>query len=142
MIRFNVLSSFPEPIDSSQLREKVKVLIQAESKTVGELNYVFCDDDYLHQINEEFLHHDTLTDIITFNRSQSAKVISGEIYISLERVLENAAELGQSFYQELTRVVIHGVLHLVGYDDKTDAQKIIMRGKEDYYINLQPRTKR
>ena len=142
MIRFNQLSNFPEPVDFSQLREKIKATIQAENKTVGELNYVFCDDDYLHQINEEFLHHDTLTDIITFNRSQSAKVISGEIYISLERILENAAELGQSFYQELTRVVIHGVLHLVGYDDKTDAQKIIMRGKEDYYINLQPRTKR
>lgn len=138
MIRFNQLSNFPEPVDFSQLREKIKATIQAENKTVGELNYVFCDDEYLHQINEEFLHHHTLTDIITFNLSQSAEVISGEIFISLERVKENAVDLGFSFSQELTRVVIHGVLHLIGYEDKTDTQKIIMRGKEDYYLNLQP----
>jgi rRNA maturation RNase YbeY len=110
--------------------------IKAEQKQLGELNYIFCSDEYLLKINKEYLNHDTLTDIITFDNSEEALTIEGDIFISIERVQENAQELKVSFEEELARVMIHGVLHLVGYKDKTleDSQK--MRAKEDHYLSL------
>lgn len=111
--------------------------ISQEGKSCGELNFIFCSDEYLLGINQEHLKHDTYTDIITFNYVEEDS-ISGDIFISVERVAENAKKFDVPFLQELHRVIIHGVLHLIGYDDKSavDAQEI--RLKEDFYLTLQP----
>lgn len=114
----------------------IKNAIQKEGKTLISLNYVFCTDEYLHDMNVQFLKHDTLTDIITFNYNPSKTEIEGEIYISIDRVRENAETFEVDFQTELNRVIIHGVLHLIGYNDKTKAQKAIMREKEDSYLSL------
>lgn len=97
---------------------------------VGELNYIFCDDEYLHKINIEFLKHDTFTDIISFDYTMG-KLISGDIFISVPRVKENADKFNVSFQEELHRVIIHGILHYMGYKDKTDNEKQLMRDKEN-----------
>lgn len=99
-------------------------------KTV-ELNYIFCNDDYLLEMNQQFLNHDTLTDIITFDLSESKDNLVGEIYISIERVKENAAKYDTTAKDELHRVIFHGALHLCGFKDKKDADKKIMRQKEN-----------
>lgn len=112
----------------------ISSVISQEHLKEGEINYVFCDDDYLHKLNVEFLNHDTLTDIISFDYTMG-KLISGDIFISIERVKENAIEFGVGFFEELHRVIIHGILHYCGYKDKTDADKITMRTKENYYLN-------
>jgi rRNA maturation RNase YbeY len=114
----------------------INEVTQAESKRVGELNYIFCSDAFLSDINLQYLQHDTLTDIITFNTSEVAELIGGDIYISIDRVTENATKFKVEFDYELHRVIIHGVLHLLGYLDKTPQQKRIMRGKEDAYLSL------
>ena len=101
----------------------------------GELNYIFCDDDYLLKLNVEFLEHDTLTDIISFDYTLG-KLISGDIFISIERVIENAKNFSQSFDNELYRVIIHGVLHYMGYKDKSEDAKIKMRAEEDKCLEL------
>lgn len=101
-----------------------------EDFELGELNYIFCDDNYLHKLNVEFLQHDTLTDIISFDYTMG-KLISGDIFISIQRVKENAQKFGVSFENELHRVIIHGVLHYMGYKDKTDNEKAIMRSREN-----------
>lgn len=106
-----------------------------ENKILGELSYIFCSDDYLHQINLEYLNHDTYTDIITFNYCEENHV-SGDIFISIDRIKENAITYKTSFENELNRVIIHGVLHLIGYNDKTDEQQNEMTAKEDFYLSL------
>ncbi len=111
----------------------VSKAIISENFKVGDLSFIFCDDNYLHKLNVEFLNHDTLTDIITFDYSLG-KEVHGEIYISIERVEENASEFNVSFEEELHRVIIHGVLHLCGYKDKTQLQKDDMRSKENFYL--------
>jgi len=93
--------------------------------------YVFCSDDHLHQMNQQFLDHDTLTDIITFDLSENDNTLAGEIYISIDRVKENAAKFKVSYTDELHRVIFHGALHLCGFKDKKDADKKVMRQKED-----------
>ena len=105
-----------------------------EGKHIGELNYIFCDDEYLHKINLEFLKHDTYTDIITFDYCVGDELIA-DIYISVERVRENAQEFSDSFEEELHRVLIHGLLHLCGYRDKSEDDEAIMRKKENYYLS-------
>jgi probable rRNA maturation factor len=117
-------------------REWVLQTIIKENKTLGEINYIFCSDDYLHKMNVEHLNHDTFTDIITFNYC-AGDIISSDIFISIDRVKENADTFQASFGNELKRVMIHGVLHLLGYDDKTEEDKETMRAKEDFYLNLQ-----
>lgn len=108
---------------------------QKEGKTIGALNYIFCNDEYLIKINLEFLKHDTYTDIISFDYSVGNELI-GDIYISTERVAENAIEYKNGFKNELSRVLIHGLLHLCGYEDKTEEQALLMRCKEDFYLKL------
>lgn len=108
-----------------------------ENKTLGELTFIFCSDEYLHKINLEYLNHDTYTDIITFDYSNGG-IIAGDIFISIERVKENAETFKCSFNDEVSRVLIHGVLHLMGYKDKEDDEKEIMRSKEDFYLTLLP----
>lgn len=111
----------------------IEKIIQSEQKTVGELNYIFCDDDYLHDINVNYLNHNTLTDIISFDYTDG-DTISGDIFISVQRVRENAADFDVVFHQELLRVMSHGVLHYCGFKDKTSDEAQLMRQKEDEKI--------
>ena len=112
----------------------IKNVILEENKELGEVNYIFCDDKYLLEKNIKYLDHGTLTDIITFNYCEE-DIISSDIMISIERVMENSSIFENSFSEELNRVMIHGILHLIGYNDKTDGEKEIIRKKEDYYVN-------
>jgi rRNA maturation RNase YbeY len=105
-----------------------------ENKELGEINYIFCEDNYLLKKNQEYLKHNTLTDIITFDYSEGNK-LSADIFISVERVKENAVIFAVSFEQELKRVIIHGILHLMGYKDKSEEESKIMRSKEDFYLS-------
>ncbi len=138
MISFTYLQSDTTyHINEVKLKTWLKNIVSGESRNVGDIHYIFCSDDYLHEINIKFLDHDTFTDIITFPMSEKTDVISGEIYISIDRVRENSKSIGSHFMEELMRVMAHGVLHLIGYGDHSEAEKKIMRGKEDYYLNLQ-----
>ena len=114
----------------------IKEAIKKEKGQLNELNYIFCSDQYLLSINQQYLNHNTLTDIITFDHSEKGAPISGEIYISVERVEENAKHFEVPFDEELHRVIIHGVLHLLGYKDKKSSDKALMRKKEEAYLSL------
>ena len=120
----------------SNYKKWLNSVILHEGLTLGEINYIFCTDSALLEINEEFLDHHDYTDIITFSLSDNANIIRGEIYISIDRVKENSIINKVSFYKELSRVLVHGVLHLVGFDDHTKQEKKIMRNKENYYLDL------
>ena len=109
-------------------------IISQENYNEGEVSIVFCDDAFLHKLNIEFLNHDTLTDVISFDYSVG-KEIHGEIFISIERVQENAIEFNQTFNSELSRVMAHGVLHYCGYKDKSKSDAVSMRSKEEFYLN-------
>ena len=113
----------------------IELLAKEELREIGVIAFVFCDDNYLHKINLEFLKHDTFTDIITFDYSAGNEIIS-EIYISVDRVADNAKKYSQTFEDEIHRVIIHGVLHLCGYKDKLAEDKQIMRDKENHYLSL------
>lgn len=115
--------------------EWISKIIVSENKTEGEINYIFCDDDYLHKINLEYLQRDDLTDIISFDYSVGNE-LHGDIFISIERVKENAADYDVTFNEELKRVMAHGVLHYAGYKDKTEKDAGIMRTKENEKIAL------
>jgi len=117
------------------VKDWILYTINNENKITGEISYIFCSDEYLHKINLEHLQHDTFTDIITFNYCND-NLINSDIFISIERVRENAILFKSSFENELSRVMIHGILHLVGYDDKTEEDKVLMRSKEDFYLTL------
>jgi rRNA maturation RNase YbeY len=110
--------------------EWISEVIKTEGKAEGDISYIFCDDEYLLGLNKEYLDHDTLTDIISFDYSLGDE-IHGEIYISIERVIENSEAFKNSFTDELHRVMIHGILHYCGYGDKTKSDKTVMRSKED-----------
>ncbi|APS40705.1 MULTISPECIES: rRNA maturation RNase YbeY [Salegentibacter] len=113
----------------------IRKVISSEEKQLGEINYIFCDDHYLYKINLKFLDHDTYTDIISFDNSEGDE-LNGDIFISTDRVTENAKEYNVDFSEELKRVVIHGILHLCGYPDKTESEAALMRQKEDEKIAL------
>jgi rRNA maturation RNase YbeY len=113
----------------------IRKVISSEEKQLGEINYIFCDDHYLYKINLKFLDHDTYTDIISFDNSEGDE-LNGDIFISTDRVTENAKEYNVDFSDELKRVVIHGILHLCGYGDKTESEAALMRQKEDEKIAL------
>ncbi|HSI71120.1 MAG TPA: rRNA maturation RNase YbeY [Gillisia sp.] len=113
----------------------IERVIFSEEKKLEEISYIFCDDEYLLKLNKEYLDHDTFTDIITFDYSVG-KILQGDIYISTERVEENAREYNVSFEEELRRVIIHGVLHLAGYKDKTEEESSLMRKKEEEKMQL------
>ena len=121
------------------LQEKLKhkawlnEVAKQEGKKILELSYVFCSDEYLLKINQEYLNHDTLTDIVTFDNTEDPKKIEGDIFISIDRVKENGEKLGTS-ETELERVMVHGLLHLLGYKDKKKEDKALMTEKEDFYI--------
>jgi len=123
------------------LKNKIKIrnwlanVIREENKIVLNINYIFCSDNYLLGLNKKYLHHNSLTDIITFPELIYTGKVSGDIYISVERIRENSAKYFQSFDKELQRVMVHGVLHLLGFKDKTRKDKIFMTMKEDYFLN-------
>ena len=121
--------------DTKALSHWISKIILHENHELGDLTYVFCDDAYLHKLNVQFLNHDTLTDIISFDNSLG-KQIHGEIYISVERVKENAGTYQVAFLEELHRVIIHGVLHFCGYKDKTEKQQETMSCKENEALDL------
>lgn len=121
--------------NTKALSHWISEIILHENHELGDLTYVFCDDAYLHKLNLQFLNHDTLTDIISFDNSLG-KQIHGEIYISVERVKENAGTYEVAFLEELHRVIIHGVLHLCGYKDKTKKQQETMSRKENEALDL------
>jgi len=134
MIEFTFVGKFSLE-DEAKITNWVTFVLDQEEKELGEINYIFCDDDYLHEINIKVLKHNTLTDIISFDYT-IGDVVSGDIYISYERVKENAEKLELDFREELHRVMIHGILHYCGYQDKEDKDKLTMRSKEDYYLSL------
>jgi len=115
------------------IKKWIKFVIEKESKNFETINYIFCNDNYLHQLNVEYLKHDTLTDIITFDYSTKEN-ISGDIFISIDRIKENSEIFNKSSEEELHRVIVHGILHLIGYNDKTIDDKVIMTKKEDEYL--------
>ncbi|SRX72544.1 rRNA maturation RNase YbeY [Aequorivita antarctica] len=129
MIEFNFETDF-ELNNVAELQKWISEIIISEGYEVGEVLYVFCDDEYLYKLNVEFLNHDTLTDIISFDY-KVGKQVNGEIYISIERVAENANDFKTNFEDELHRVMIHGILHFCGYTDKSDSEENAMREKED-----------
>ncbi|WP_299761825.1 rRNA maturation RNase YbeY [uncultured Dokdonia sp.] len=133
MIEFNNTNDF-ELENAESVSAWLHQVIVEEKKELGELNYIFCDDDYLHKMNVEFLDHDTLTDVISFDYTEGI-VISGDVYISTERVADNAKDFKVSFSDELHRVMVHGVLHYCGYKDKTDKDQDVMTEKENYYLD-------
>jgi rRNA maturation RNase YbeY len=119
-----------------KLKSWIRHCISTEKSSLVELNYIFCTDNYLLKLNQEYLNHNTYTDIITFNNSDSKDKIEGDIFISIERVEENALKFKVPFEDEFHRVLIHGVLHLLGYNDKTNGQKALMRKKEEACLSL------
>jgi probable rRNA maturation factor len=134
MISFNYEVDF-QLHSEVQVNKWLSEVIKSESFKEGEINYVFCDDEYLLKLNVEFLKHDTLTDILSFDYS-FGKELHGDIFISIERVKENAEDFNVGFETELKRVMVHGVLHYCGYKDKSEEEERVMREKENHYINL------
>lgn len=129
MISFNYESDF-ELDNETAYTEWLSRVIVSENKKEGDINYIFCDDEYLHKINVEYLQHDNLTDIISFDYSVGNE-LHGDIFVSIERVEDNAKDFNVSFEDELKRVLVHGVLHYCGYKDKSEKDEVLMRQKED-----------
>lgn len=134
------ISFFEEDIqynlkDKIKVKQWIKDTIAAEGYQLDELTYIFCSDAYLLQINRQYLDHDTYTDIITFDNSSEKGIITGDIFISIDRIRENAAKFNQSVTDELHRVIIHGALHLLGYKDKTAIDSKNMTQMEDKYLD-------
>lgn len=135
------ISFFCEDIDyevanSTTTKQWISSIIQQEGFTIDTLNYIFCSDEYLLKINQEYLQHDTYTDIITFDQSEEEDIIVGDIFISIDRIRDNSKTFNVSEYDELCRVLIHGVLHLMGQGDKTEEEKSIMRKREEACLSL------
>ncbi len=132
MIEFNYETDFRLE-DEALISNWIGDVIKSENCKEGEINYIFCNDEYLHKLNVEFLSHDTLTDIISFDYSVG-KELHGDVFISIDRVRDNAKDFGVDFTQELRRVIVHGILHYCEYKDKTDDDAKEMRSKENHYL--------
>ncbi|MCF6348307.1 MAG: rRNA maturation RNase YbeY [Flavobacteriaceae bacterium] len=134
MIVFNYETKF-ELNNLERIITWITQSINNEQYKEGEINYIFCDDEYLTELNIKHLNHSELTDVLSFDETLG-KLISGDIFISVDRVKENSKEFNVSFTDELNRVMIHGILHFCGYNDKTEEEKQLIREKEDYYLSL------
>lgn len=134
-IRFSVQSGAFEPPEGEKVKKWLTEVVVRRGQSVGNVNYLFCDDEYMLEANRRYLNHDTYTDIITFDYVAGG-LVSGDIIISVERVEENAAKFGVPFEQEFRRVVVHGVLHLLGQGDKSDAEAREMRRQEEESLVL------
>ncbi len=134
MIQFNYETNFKLQ-NEEVLKNWISTCIDSHGFKEGELNYIFCNDEYLLKLNIEFLNHDTFTDILSFDYTLG-KLVGGDIFISIDRVKENAHKFSQHIDNELNRVIIHGVLHFMGYPDTTTEEKVIMRNEEDRCLTL------
>jgi probable rRNA maturation factor len=134
MINFNYESNFTLNNEEA-IASWISAVIVSENKSEGEINYIFCDDEYLHKINLEYLNHDTLTDIISFDYTMGNE-ISGDVFVSIERVIDNAKDYNTAFEDELKRVLVHGVLHYCGYKDKSESDEALMRSKEEEKLTM------
>jgi rRNA maturation RNase YbeY len=134
MIEFEFIDIEIPGFDSEFFILNISNLLKEETKSVGDLTFIFCDDEYLLEVNKQYLNHDYYTDIITFDYC-IGNLVSGDLFISYERVVDNANEFGVDVNQELLRVLYHGVLHLCGYKDKTEDEVTVMRSKEQYYLD-------
>lgn len=132
MIKFNYETPFKLD-NEKEIEVWISGVITSEEFKEGDINYVFCSDDYLLKLNIEFLNHDTLTDIISFNDS-IGKILHGDIFISIDRVKDNAVKFKATFLEELNRVMVHGILHYCGYKDKSEDDSKQMRNKENFYL--------
>ena len=132
MISFNYEIEF-QLVNESKISAWISNVISSEQHKEGEINYVFCDDEYLHKLNVEFLKHNTLTDIISFDYSLG-KILHGDVYISVERAKDNAVDFGVPFQEEIHRLIVHGVLHYCGFKDKTEEDARLMRDRENFYL--------
>lgn len=135
MVDFNFEDTADFYIDIDKYSSWIGEVVQNEKHELGDITYILCSDDYLLDVNRKFLDHDYYTDIITFDYSEDSR-ISGDLFISIDRVKENANELGLTFDEEFKRVCIHGVLHLCGYGDKSSEEEFLMRQKEDQALKL------
>ena len=136
-----LINYFFEDIDFSlksqrKISKWISNVVAMEDKEILGLNYIFCSDQYLLELNQQYLQHQTFTDIITFDHSEDNNMLEGDIFISIDRVIENAKNFDVTFEHELKRVIIHGVLHLIGYKDKSKTDQKIIREKENNYLNL------
>ena len=136
MIRFSTLDVEMPPIDPQRVKAWIGAVAERQSKAIGELYYYFCSDEKLIEINKERLGHDFYTDIVTFPLTDCETVLSSEFCISIDRIKENAQTFGRSYESELHRVIIHGVLHLIGFDDLTDEEEKEMREQEELSLEL------
>ena len=136
MIRFSTLDVVMPPIDPQRVKAWIGEVVEKHGKTIGELYYYFCSDERLLEINRERLGHDFYTDIVTFPLTDCETVLSSEFCISVDRIIENAETFGHSYESELHRVIIHGVLHLIGFDDLTDEEEKEMREQEEISLEL------
>ena len=134
MISFNYETEF-ELHNEPDFSKWLSAVILSENKKEGEINYIFCDDNYLLEINQQYLDHDTLTDIISFDYSVGNE-INGDVFVSVERVKENASDFKVTFHEEIQRVLVHGILHYCGYNDKTESDERIMRSKEEEKMKM------
>ena len=135
MIDFNFEDVEFDLPDKNTLTDWIKLAVESEGKILGDITYVFCSDEYLWNMNKQYLNHDYYTDIITFDYCEGKK-LSGDLFISIDSVRENAVEYGVEFDDELHRVMVHGLLHLIGYDDHTPEEEKTIHEKEDYYLKL------
>jgi probable rRNA maturation factor len=135
-VRFFTEDTNYKLLNKRKLELWIKSVISSYKKSIGEINFIICSDEHLHQMNVEYLDHDTYTDIITFDNSESDDKIEGELYISIDRIKENANEFTSKVSSELHRVMAHGVLHLIGFKDKTKPQQEEMKLNEDHCLTL------
>ena len=135
------INFFQEDIDftlpeKKMIRDWLTAITKAENKSLEEVNYIFTSDEYLLRINSSYLNHHYYTDVISFSHAETPSIIEGDIFISIERIKENAPKFEKTFRDELLRVMVHGLLHFIGYNDKSEEDKKTMTNKEDYYLNL------
>lgn len=134
---FNEETNFT-PVQKILLRQWLRNATESENHSIDEINYIFCSDEYLWEMNRQYLSHDTYTDILTFDNSESESVLVGDIFISVDRLRENSKKFAVSFEDELHRVMVHGILHLCGYGDLTDEEEESMRNLENLYLERRP----
>lgn len=138
MINFKSIKAGFELKEPAFFRSWLKDILKREGNfTAGEIQYIFCDDTHLLDINRKYLKHNNFTDIITFSSSAVDEIVSGDVFISIDRIKDNKNLYHTTLHNELSRVIVHGLMHLLGYSDQTNEEKAIMTGKEDYYLSLQ-----
>jgi len=131
-----LIDEFTFPFPENEIREWIFFICQSENKEIGLLNFIFCSDTYLYEMNKSYLNHDTYTDVITFDYCDDFGNLTGDIFISVDRVKENSQNFQSLFLKELSRVIAHGVLHLIGYKDKKRKEIEEMRAKENFYLDV------